>query len=74
MKKQDIVRFKENARRYSIDELYAPVKEASPRNPADINVKTVTPRVSNASPGQTELSEVDLSQIGQAYYLSLIHI
>lgn len=68
MKKQDIVRFKENARRYSIDELYAPVKEASPRNPADINVKTVTPRVSNASPGQTELSEVDLSQIGQAYY------
>ena len=68
MKKQDIVRFKENASRYRIDELYAPVKEASPRNPADITVKTVTPRVSNASPGQEELSEVDLSQIGQAYY------
>ena len=68
MKKQDIVRFKENASRYRIDELYAPVKEASPLNPADITVKTVTPRVSNASPGQEELSEVDLSQIGQAYY------
>ena len=69
MKKKDILIFKENTRRYSINEKYRTIQEAgSPRDPVQIQVKTLTPRVSNTSVGQAELSEVDLQQIGQSYY------
>lgn len=59
--------------RFVIDDKYKPAYEASggpTRNPDDVKIASVVPKLNSAGGGssQAELSSVDLTQIGQAYY------
>ena len=59
--------------RFVIDDKYKPAYEASggpTRDPDDVKIASIVPKLSSAGGGtsQAELSSVDLTQIGQAYY------
>ena len=63
--------FKLTQKRFRFDELYRKTTEASgdTRNPDDIRVKSVVPKtMGGGSATGSELSDVDLTQIGQSYY------
>lgn len=64
-------RLKHANQRYSFDERQMSTQEADAnlRNPDDIRIGSIVPRLnSSGGSSQTELSDVDLNQIGQAYY------
>lgn len=57
-----------SAKRFSYNETYQKVDEATEREPNTIRIKSISPRVSNSSGNDFETAEVSLEQIGQAYY------
>lgn len=71
MNSRDLRKIKMAGQRYSLDERYRGVSEATAnqRDPQSISVKSITPKLSTAAgTNDAELSNVDLTQIGQAYY------
>lgn len=69
---KDLIRLRQNTKRFSVDEKKRKLQnEASGKNtrdPESIRVRLITPRAGGSTPGQFEAPEVDLTQIGQAYY------
>ena len=69
---KDLVRLGQNTKRFSVDEkrraIQAEASSKNTRDPESIRVRTVAPRAGTGTPGQFEMPEVDLVQIGQAYH------
>lgn len=58
-----------STKRYKLDSIQKTVTEApASRDPENIKIGSIVPKRGTQGGGQAELSDVDLTQIGQAYY------